>query len=132
MHDQLTPLDRDKGQRPLTPRRMLTHSSVSTSGLAGDFVLCTTSLRRWTAQGPAALDPEKNARAFFRLDLGSGGGFRTLCDQRFAAGPRQGPTALDPEKNARAFFRLDLGSGYFSRIFRIVLLVESPGTKRIK
>ena len=93
MHDQLTPLDRDKGQRPLTPRRMLTHSSVSTSGLAGDFVLCTTSLRRWTAQGPAALDPEKNARAFFRLDL---------------------------------------GSGYFSRIFRIVLLVESPGTKRIK
>ena len=37
---------------------------------AGDFVLRTTSLRSWTAQGPTALDPEKNAFAFFRLAQG--------------------------------------------------------------
>ena len=42
---------------------------------AGDFVLRTTSLRSWTAQGSATLDPEKNARAFFRnIRRGSRGG----------------------------------------------------------
>ena len=82
---------------------------------AGDFVLRATSVSPLDhAKGRRALDPVKNACAFFRKKIickahynscrtfspaavrlrkpaAGGGNFRAVRDQRFAAGSRQGP-----------------------------------------
>ena len=66
---------------------------------AGDFVLRTTSLRSWTAQGSKTLDPEKNASAFFRFSKQIPvRGISCSARPAYAAGPRKGQRPLPPRK----------------------------------